>query len=88
MIQTVAVDVTDFSSLQKSILEVEQGPSGSIDVAICNAGMSIPGMFVAQDVEDFSYQMNVRAPSSVQPSHETYLSMKLLVDVSETQHFI
>ena len=44
--------------LQRAVAEAEAG-AGPVDVLICNAGLSLPGLFAEQSVADFERQVSV-----------------------------
>lgn len=57
-IQALPADVTSHEDLAKAFAAAEAS-SGPVEVVVCNAGLSIPGLFVEQRMEDFERQMQV-----------------------------
>ncbi|EFN56464.1 hypothetical protein CHLNCDRAFT_57682 [Chlorella variabilis] len=57
-LQALSADTTDMTKVTKAFEEAERN-AGPIDVLICNAGLSLPGLFVEQDVSAFELQMRV-----------------------------
>ncbi|KAI3426470.1 hypothetical protein D9Q98_008837 [Chlorella vulgaris] len=63
-VQALSADTTDHEQLSKVFAEAEQ-EAGPMDVLVCNAGLSLPGLFVEQDVSAFEQQMRVNFLGSV-----------------------
>jgi 3-dehydrosphinganine reductase len=57
-IQALSADTSSMDDLAKAI-SVATDAAGPIDVLVCNAGLSIPGLFVNQKISDFERQMEV-----------------------------
>lgn len=57
-LQALKADTTSSEELKKAFEAAERG-AGPIDVLVANAGLSVPGLFVDQSVEDFERQVDV-----------------------------
>ncbi|KAL4448139.1 hypothetical protein ABPG75_005358 [Micractinium tetrahymenae] len=57
-LQALSADTADPAKLRAVVEQAEQA-AGPIEVLICNAGLSVPGLFIEQDPEVFEHQMRV-----------------------------
>jgi len=57
-IQAISADVTSSDDLAKAFATAETS-SGPVEIVVCNAGLSIPGLFIERNIDDFQNQMNV-----------------------------
>ena len=57
-IQALSADTSSMDDLAKAF-SVAADAAGPIEILICNAGLSIPGLFVNQQISDFEKQMEV-----------------------------
>lgn len=63
-IQALSADTSSMDDLAKA-LSVAADAAGPIEVLVCNAGLSIPGLFVNQQITDFESQMEVNYMGTV-----------------------
>lgn len=57
-LQALSADTGSADELTKALAAAAAG-AGPIDVLVCNAGLSIPGLFAAQDMADFQRTVDV-----------------------------
>lgn len=63
-IQTISADTTNSDEILKAT-QTAVASAGPIDVLICNAGLSIPGLFIDQSLKDFEKQIEVNYMGTV-----------------------
>lgn len=63
-IQALSADTASIDDLAKAFSDAADA-AGPIEVLVCNAGLSIPGLFVEQQISDFEKQMEVNYMGTV-----------------------